>query len=188
MTIVVLLIVLIVSLFLWFQWRMGSLRWKTPNSRIADFQKELIDLVMEHYPIMASAVTCTSVHYCNIHKREKMGKMLSELTAFVGAIVSYHPLYRLSRQLDNSEAEQIVKVVTQHLSVSHQQSRKGIEQIRTHYVDLISNQEAAIAHFKERSLVHRPAQALVDANNSEEDFSQILDQAIETVWKQLTDP
>ncbi len=146
---------------------------------------QAVELVQEQHPVIASAVFCTSVNYCNIHKKEMMGKMLIEIAAFVSAITSSSAAYHHSRGITEQEGRAVARQTIHHLATLYRQPRKVIAKTAALYCATIEQRSEAIALLVERALIHRPAQASVDHGKAEEGFDQILHTAIERVWDAL---
>ncbi len=146
---------------------------------------EIVSMVGDQHPIIASAVFCTSVHFCNIHKREMMGKMLVEITAFAAAIVACNPAYRSKHGVTDGEARSIAEHVVVQLSIQYRESKKYIKQIMKRYCTVAQDKEPSLALLAQRALAHRPARASIDLNETEDHFDRILTEAIEGMWEHL---
>lgn len=146
---------------------------------------QLTALVGDQHPIIASAVFCTSVHYCNIHKREMMGKMLVEIAAFAAALATCNSGYRSKHGITEAEAHAIGACAIDKLSLQYREPKRAIEQAKARYCAVADDKERSLALLVERALVHRPARAAVDLNEAEDDFDGILTEAVEGMWEQL---
>lgn len=159
-----------------------------PN-RMSEAEKhlssQLAALVGNQHPIIASAVFCTSVHYCNIHKREMMGKMLIEIAAFATALATCNSGYRSKHGITEAAAQSIGATVIGQLSLQYREPKRAIEQAKARYCAVADDKERSLALLVERALVHRPARAAVDLNEAEDDFDGILTEAVEGMWEQL---
>lgn len=147
---------------------------------------EIVALVGDQHPIIASAVFCTSVHSCNIHKRGMMGKMLVEITAFAAAIAACNSAYRSTHGVTNGEAHAIADHAVTQLSSQYQESKKYIEQVMARYCAVAEDKERSLSLLLQRALIHRPARASIDGSGADDDFDTILTEAIEGIWEQLT--
>jgi len=180
-------LILLIALFAFIMYRRSAdHRRKRMGEREQRCVEEIVTLVGDQHPIIASAVFCTSVHSCNIHKRGMMGKMLVEITAFAAAIAACNTTYRTTHGVTKGEAHAVADHAISQLSIQYRESKKHIEQVMARYCAVAQDKERSLSLLLQRVLLHRPARASIDRSETDDDFDQILRDAIEGMWVHLT--